>query len=137
MPDRRLIDGAEIRRLIADFDSARNSGNIQAATALLSIEFSFESPLMRFSDAHSYPVSNCNFQRLISGRRMISELYAEEEAVWIYDLQTITPVGTQRTAEHFRVKDGFIASILLLFDATLWRPMMAAMTIRVDSARAG
>jgi hypothetical protein len=36
-----------------------------------------------------------------------------------------TPVGTQRTAEHFRLEDGRIASITPIFDATWWRPMMA------------
>ena len=46
---------------------------------------------------------------------MISELYGEGEATLLYDLRTSTPAGTQRTAEHFRLAAGKIASIILLF----------------------
>lgn len=56
---------------------------------------------------------------------MISELYGESEATLVYDVHTKTPVGTQRTAEHFQVRDGRIISIMLIFDATLWRPLLA------------
>jgi hypothetical protein len=41
-------------------------------------------------------------------------------------VHTATPVGVQRTAEHFRVRDGKIESITLIFDATPWHPIMAA-----------
>ena len=37
------------------------------------------------------------------------------------------PVGTQRTAEHFRLVNGQIASITLIFDATPWQSMAAMM----------
>lgn len=56
---------------------------------------------------------------------MISELYGETEATLVYDVQTATTVGTQRTAEYFRLREGRIAAILLIFDATDWRPLMA------------
>ncbi len=59
---------------------------------------------------------------------MISELYGESEATLVYDVHTATPAGTQRTAEHFRLGDGKITSIMLIFDATPWQPMKAMMS---------
>ena len=41
-------------------------------------------------------------------------------------MHTAAPVGTQRTAEHFRVTDGRITSIELIFDATPWHAVMSA-----------
>jgi hypothetical protein len=35
-------------------------------------------------------------------------------------------VGSQRTAEHFKLADGKITSILLIFDASDCRPLLVA-----------
>ncbi|MFI7635636.1 hypothetical protein [Nonomuraea sp. NPDC049400] len=41
-------------------------------------------------------------------------------------VHTATPAGIQRTAEHFRLHDGKITTIMLIFDAAPWQPMAAA-----------
>lgn len=46
------------------------------------------------------------------------------EATLVYDVHTATPVGTQRTAEFFRLRAGLIAEIRLIFDASVWRQVM-------------
>jgi hypothetical protein len=58
---------------------------------------------------------------------MISELYGSEEATLLYDLETSTPAGMQRTAEHFRIVDGKVSSISLLFDSAPWRPIFESL----------
>lgn len=63
---------------------------------------------------------------MVTKVEMISELYGESEATLVYDVHTALPVGVQRTAEHFRLRDGQIESITLIFDATRWHPIMAA-----------
>ncbi len=60
---------------------------------------------------------------------MLSELYDEGEGTLIYDLETATPVGVQRTAEYFRVQNGKIVSILLIFDATKWHTILGTGTL--------
>ncbi|MER7502807.1 hypothetical protein AB0L05_06190 [Nonomuraea pusilla] len=57
---------------------------------------------------------------------LISGLYGEPEATLVYDVHTATPAGTQRTAEHFRLTDGRITSIMLIFDSAPWQPMASA-----------
>jgi hypothetical protein len=68
------------------------------------------------------------FVPLITGIDMISELYSDGEATLVYDLQTSLPGGTavQRCAEHFRGAGDRISSIIIIFDATLWRPIIQA-----------
>ncbi|UBU11730.1 hypothetical protein [Nonomuraea gerenzanensis] len=46
----------------------------------------------------------------------------------MYDVHTAMPAGVQRTAEHFRLRDGRISTIMLIFDAAPWQPMAAAIT---------
>ncbi|HEY4028434.1 MAG TPA: hypothetical protein VGO86_18550, partial [Candidatus Dormibacteraeota bacterium] len=100
--------------------------------AQLAPAFTFQSPLMRFDDPAAYLASHGDFQQVVTGLDMISELYGEGEATLVYDLHTATPAGTQRTAEHFTLAAGKIASILLIFDASPWRPMLAALGL-IDS----
>ncbi|WP_211370224.1 hypothetical protein [Nonomuraea turkmeniaca] len=59
----------------------------------------------------------------MTGLDLISELYGDAEATLVYDVHTATPAGTQRTAEHFRLRGGKISEILLIFDAAPWQPM--------------
>ena len=113
---------SDSRQLISSFLAARQKPDGDAA-GLLHSDFTFESPLMRFEGATKYLESHRSFQNLVKGTTMISELYEPDEATLFYDLDTATPVGVQRTAEHFRIIDGKVAGIMLLFDSALWRPI--------------
>ncbi|HMF14576.1 MAG TPA: nuclear transport factor 2 family protein [Gemmataceae bacterium] len=113
---------SDSRQLISSFLAARQKPDGDAA-GLLHSDFTFESPLMRFEGATKYLQSHRSFQNLVKGTTMISELYGPNEATLLYDLETATPAGVQRTAEHFRITDGKVASIILLFDSAPWRPI--------------
>jgi len=110
------------RQLISSFLAARRQPESNAAD-LMHSDFRFESPMMRIEDATEYLESHRSFQKLVQDTRMISELYGPDEATLVYDLETATPVGVQRTAEHFRIIDGKVASITMLFDSAPWRPI--------------
>jgi hypothetical protein len=111
---------ADTRSVLARFLAARQDPDANAAD-FMDEAFTFESPMMRFTDRAAYLASHRAFQNLIKGMTMISELYASQEATLLYDLETATPVGVQRTAEHFRIVDGKVSTILLLFDSAPWR----------------
>lgn len=113
---------AETRRLITSFVDARQDPSADALQ-FMTEDFTFQSPMMRFDDRNAYLESHRAFQRLVRGTRLVSELYGVDEAALLYDLETLTPAGVQRTAEHFRVRDGRVASVDLLFDAAPWRKM--------------
>jgi hypothetical protein len=111
------------RQIVQTYHSARFTGDATTAIALLAPGFTFTSPLMR-SDAAGHLASLDTFLQIVTGVDMISELYGDAEATLVYDVHTATPVGTQRTAEHFAVTDGRITSINLIFDASGWRAMI-------------
>lgn len=117
----------QTRRVVSAYYAARTSGDLEAAGAHLGPKFTFQSPMMRFDSPADYLASHRAFQQVVTGLDMISELYGEGEATFVYDLHTATPAGTQRTAEHFRLTDGKISSILVIFDASPWRPMLTAL----------
>lgn len=116
---------SEIRQLVSSFLAARDDPDADAI-GLMSAGFTFESPLMRFEDRQSYLDRHRAFQRLVRGTTMISELYGSNQAILLYDLDTATPVGTQRTAEHITFAPDGIASVRLLFDAAPWRQLIEA-----------
>lgn len=56
-------------------------------------------------------------------------MYGEGDATLLDRLRTADPAGDQRTAEHFTVVDGGIASIELIFDASPWRPPLSTLDL--------
>jgi ketosteroid isomerase-like protein len=108
------------------YHQARFSGDAAAAIACVSPDFTFTSPLMT-ADAPGHLAVLDGFLQIVTGVDMISELYGDHEATLIYDVHTATPVGTQHTAEHFQLKDGQITTISLIFDATRWHSIQAAL----------
>lgn len=111
---------ADTCQLITSFVEARQDPSADALR-FMAEDFTFQSPMMRFDDRNEYLESHRSFQRLVRGATVLSQLYGVDEATLFYDLDTLTPVGVQRTAEYFRVRDGRVASVYLLFDATPWR----------------
>lgn len=83
---------------------------------------------MAFDSPKQHVAALVRFVPFITGVDLISELYGEGVATLVYDLHTSLPGGAanQRNAEHFRVTDGRISSIIIVFDATPWRPIIQA-----------
>ena len=116
-----MTTSTDARRAVQQFLAARQDPDATAID-LMAESFTFESPLMRFADRAAYLESHRAFQKLVTGMRMISELYGPQEGALLYDLETATPVGVQRTAEHFRLVGTKVRSISLLFDSAPWKP---------------
>jgi hypothetical protein len=121
-----VTTATQTRRIVRAYHAARADGYFAAAATHLAADFTFQSPMLRFDSPSDYLASHAGFQLVVTGLDMISELYGEDQATFVYDLHTATPVGTQRTAEHFRLANGRIASILLIFDASPWRAFVEA-----------
>jgi hypothetical protein len=117
---------ADARQVLARFLAARQDPEANAVD-FMDEAFTFESPMMRFTDRAAYLNSHRAFQNLVTGLTMISELYGSEEATLLYDLETSTPAGVQRTAAHFRIVDGKVSYISLLFDSAPWRPIFESL----------
>jgi hypothetical protein len=118
----------QTRKVVRAYHDAYRCGDVPAAGAQLAETFSFSSPMMTFDSPQQHVAALVRFVPFITGVDMISELYGEGEATLVYDLHTSLPAtaGIQRSAEHFRVSEGRISSIIIIFDATPWRPIIQA-----------
>jgi hypothetical protein len=115
---------AQTHEVVRAYHDAYCRGDVPAAGAQLADSFSFSSPIMAFDSPRQHVAALFRFVPFITRVELISELYGEGEATLIYDLHTSLPAGVQPSAEHFRVTDGRISSINIIFDATLWRPII-------------
>jgi hypothetical protein len=115
--------------VVRAYHEARFRGDAAAAVALTGTPFLFESPMLRFDDPAAHLAGLPDFLRIVTGVELLSELYGAEEATLVYDVHTASPVGTQRTAEHFRLTGGRITSIRLIFDAAPWQALRAAVPL--------
>jgi hypothetical protein len=116
----------DTRQIVRAYHNAYCRADVPAAAALLGDQFSFSSPMMAFDTPEQHTPALVRFIPFITGCDLISELYGDEEATLVYDLHVSLPPATQRCAEHFRVRDGRISTILIIFDATPWHPIIAA-----------
>ncbi|MEV4095645.1 hypothetical protein [Streptosporangium saharense] len=113
----------QTRSAVRGYHEARFRGDVATAATHLGEPFHFLSPFISSGDRTGHLATLPGFVSIVTGVDLISELYGEAEATLVYDVHTATPVGTQRTAEHFRLEDGKITSIALLFDASPWQAM--------------
>ncbi|WP_433257754.1 hypothetical protein ACQPYK_21420 [Streptosporangium sp. CA-135522] len=120
-----LTTQEQTRRAVRGYHEARFRGDVSAAAAHLGEPFRFQSPFIDSNDRTGHLSTLPGFVSIVTGVELISELYGDAEATLVYDVHTATPAGTQRTAEHFRLNDGKIVSIMLVFDASPWQSMTA------------
>lgn len=117
---------AQTRDVVRAYHDAYRRGDVQTIGTLLAESFAFRSPIMAFDSQRQHLAALVRFVPFVTGVDMISELYGDGEATLVYDLHTSLPPKIQRSAEHFRLVDGRISSIIIIFDATPWRPIIAA-----------
>ena len=114
------------RRTVRAYHEARFRGDVAAAAAQIGDGFTFRSPFIASDSPTGHLDGIDGLLGIVTGVDLISELYGDDEATLIYDVHTASPAGTQHTAEHFRLHEGRITSIRLLFDAAPWQALMAA-----------
>ncbi|MFJ1755901.1 hypothetical protein [Kitasatospora sp. NPDC088134] len=108
------------------YHEARFRGDVETAAAQTGPGFTFRSPFVRSDSPTGHLDGLEGLLGIVTSVDLISEFYAEDRATLVYDVHTASPVGIQHTAEHFRLHDGRITAIDLIFDATPWHALMAA-----------
>ena len=98
--------------------------DLPKARSFLADNLAFQGSIDRFQNADDFVRALGGFLQMLTDVRLVGEFYSDQDAMMLYDCVTPTPAGTIRTAEYFRVADGKIQQILLVFDATELRKMM-------------
>ena len=97
---------------------------MDTARSCLADELDFQGPIDTFSNADDFIATLAGFAEMLARVDLLHEFYTDGTAALLYDCVTDSPVGTIRTGEFFRLRDGKIATIHLVFDATLLRQAM-------------
>ena len=113
-----MADPAQVAERFFD---AWTSKDFERARWLLQDDVSFEGPIDTFSDADSYLASLRQLSGIVTGAEKQKVFVDGDDVCVIYDLKT-APVPSSRTCEWYRVRDGKIASVSVVFDA---RPFAA------------
>lgn len=113
-----MVDAAQ---LADEFLDAWTHKQFERARSLLHDDLSFAGPIDSFSDADTYLASLRQLSDIVTGTEPRRTFVDGDDACVIYDLHT-TAVPTARVCEWFRIRDGRIASISVVFDA---RPFAA------------
>jgi hypothetical protein len=106
---------ADAGQVAEEFVSAWTHGQFEQARALLRDDVSFEGPFESFADADTYLASLRQLSAIVETAQAQRVFVDGDDACVIYDLKT-TVVPTSRVCEWFRVRDGRIASISVVFD---------------------
>jgi hypothetical protein len=108
-----------------DFFNAWTSKDFERARTLVHDDLSFEGPIDRFSDADSYLASLQQLSQIVTGVEKQKVFVDGDDVCVIYDLKT-APVPSSRICEWYRLRDGRIASVSVVFDARPFAPLFEA-----------
>jgi ketosteroid isomerase-like protein len=117
-----MADSAQVAEAFLD---AWTSKDFAQARGLLRDDVSFEGPIDSFTDADSYIASLRQLSGIVTGADKQKVFVDGDDVCVIYDLKT-APVPSSRTCEWYRVRDGKVASVSVVFDARPFAAMFEA-----------
>jgi ketosteroid isomerase-like protein len=115
----------DTRQLIKNYHDAWTTGDITRARGYLADDLDFRGSIDTFNKADEFVAALTQFQHMLRGVTVLKSFFNESGAALLYDCDTAGPAGVVRTAEFFTVRNGKIAEIRLVFDATELRKLMA------------
>ena len=116
---------ADTARAAERFFDAWTSKDFEQARALVHDDVTFEGPIDRFSDADSYLASLQQLSAIVTGAEKQKVFVDGDDVCVIYDLKTV-PVASTRTCEWYRMRDGKVASVSVVFDARPFAALLEA-----------
>jgi ketosteroid isomerase-like protein len=112
------------RQLIETYHQAWTTGDFDTARRCLADDLDFKGSIDSFSKADDFVGALKGFQGMLRRVTLLKSLFEKEGAALLYDCDTATPAGVIRTAEFFATKNGKIAEIRLVFDASELRKLL-------------
>lgn len=119
-----MSDIETTRKIVEGYTSAWTSGDLETARSYLADDLEFRGSIDNFNDADSLISALSVFLHILKSVDMQTTFYHEDEAIQMYDCVTDSPAGTIRTVEYFKLADGKITEIKVIFDASELRKLM-------------
>jgi hypothetical protein len=113
---------ADAATVAEGFFDAWTSKDFRRARTFLHEDVSFSGPIDTFDDADSYVASLERLGSVVNGVDKHKVFVDGDDVCVIYDLKTaVVPIS--RICDWYRVRDGKIASVSVVFDARPFAPM--------------
>ncbi len=112
------------REIVLEFQQAIGRKNFQVARKLLHDALEFRGPIDTFHKADDYLHAIQKLSAIVEGVDILKVFEDGNEVSLFCDLKTKT-VGTSFVAEWYKVNDGKIASVRVVFDARPFAAMFA------------
>ena len=116
---------ADAAQVAEEFFDAWTGKDFERARGYLRDDLSFEGPIDSFRDADSYIASLKELSGIVTGAEKHKVFVDGDDVCVIYDLKT-APIPSSRTCEWYRVRDGKVASVSVVFDARPFAAMIEA-----------
>jgi SnoaL-like domain len=110
---------------IRTYHEAWTQRDMGTARSCLADDLDFQGSIDTFSSADEFIATLTGFAQMLTRVDLLQEFYTDDAAALLYDCVTNSPAGTIRAAEFFGLRDGKIACIRLVFDATALRQVMS------------
>jgi hypothetical protein len=110
---------------VTAYHEAWTHRDMDTARSCLADDLDFQGPIDTFSSADEFIVALTALAQMLIRVDLLQRFDTDDAAALLYDCVTNSPAGTIRTAEFFGLRDGKIASIRLVFDATALRQVMS------------
>ncbi len=115
---------ANSREIVLAYQQAIGKKDFQAARKLLQDALEFRGPIDTFHKADDYLHAIQKLSAIVEGVEILKVFEDGDDVSLFCDLKTKT-VGTSFVAEWYRVKEGKIASVRVVFDARPFAAMFA------------
>ncbi len=112
------------KQLIDRYHEAWTQGDFSTARGCLADNLDFQGSMETFSNADAFIEALQRFQQMVNSINLLQNFSDEQGAALLYDCHTASPAGIIRTAEFFKVSNGKIDAIRLVFDASELRKAM-------------
>ncbi|QUR68266.1 nuclear transport factor 2 family protein [Mycobacterium spongiae] len=111
-------------RVVTTYHESWTRGDMVTARSHLADDLDFQGSIDTFTNADDFIATLTGFAQMLTRVDLLAQFYSDDGAALLYDCVTNSPAGTIRTAEFFGLRGGKIATIRLVFDATLLRQAM-------------
>ena len=112
-------------KVVRKYHDSWTQRDMSTARSCLADDLDFQGPIDTFSSADEFIATLTGFAQMLTRVDVLQEFFTDVGAALLYDCVTDSQAGTIRTAEFFGLRDGKIANIRLVFDATALRQLMS------------
>ena len=117
---------ADGRQLVSDYLEALIEGDLERAGELLSEDFTFRGPMLETHGRDAYLDEAAGAFESVRGVRLLRQWEDADDVCSVYELEVKTPAAetTMLMSEWNQVRDGRLASSVLVFDTSVHDELM-------------